>query len=287
MTRFAVSPPAAVLVAFVAAGAAPVGAAPAPQPKLEDGSMEAAVTTTRSATLPGAWADTVLALAGEPTGPLRAVRPDTARAGAGPDAGLEDEVRARVARRWSVKPTRVVLDWSTGAEQAPWGEGTTVALDGSGVGGFWLVTVADALGSVRVRVRAGVTWPVPVAAHRLERGATLDEADVAWSSAVTWGPPSPAATAPKAGWTVRRVVAKGERLEPPAVVPPELVTSGERVWVVHRRGAVSIEVPAVALGSAREGEEVHVRTDWGRRLLGTVEEAGVVQVGAPGAGGSR
>lgn len=196
-----------------------------------------------------------------------------------PGPGIELRVRRAVAERWGVEPGVVRLEWTAASPDAALADDAAFELVGSGAGGIWWLSVRDAEGAaMRVRVRAGVEGVEPVAARRLERGIELTAADISQATVVHWGEPPADAPAVGAGWVTRRVIAAGEPLRPPAVAPPLLVSAGDLVQVIVRRGAVELTLRARATGAAAAGERVPVRTDAGRRLQGIAVARGVVRI---------
>lgn len=191
---------------------------------------------------------------------------------------VEPSVRAAIAERWEVEPSDLVLEW--GRARSGWtpGPDARVRLRGSGSRGWWVAEVDGADGSTSVRLRAGTPRTVPVAARRMARGTTLTEADLMRVERTVWGPPVPNAPGVRPGWVVRRLLEKGEPLEPPAVTPPDAVVAGSPVHVEWVRGPVALTLPARALGTVAEGEPVYVRTETGERLRGLAVGPGRVRV---------
>jgi flagella basal body P-ring formation protein FlgA len=122
----------------------------------------------------------------------------------------------------------------------------------------------------------------PVAAHALPRGHTITAADVAWIAADSLARLGPARTdargASVVGATTRRVVAAGEPLRAPAVVPAVAITAGDRVAVVYRDAGIELRLQGTAVNAAAVGGRVTVRLDNRRRLTGTASAPGVVQI---------
>jgi flagella basal body P-ring formation protein FlgA len=195
---------------------------------------------------------------------------------------VEARVRSLVATRWSVDTTSVGLEW--GVVQAPWtpDRDTPLSLEGTGRGGYWLVRfrgegVDD--DDFVLRVRAGLTLRVPVAARRLVRGHRLRHEDIAWSDTLVWGSRAAVADAvAEPGWEVRRLIRKGEPLVPPAVDRPVLVEGGHPVEIFWARGSISLKLEGTAIQSGARGEHVWVRTDTGRRLQGVVDGPGRIVI---------
>ncbi|GJG86563.1 hypothetical protein tb265_17440 [Gemmatimonadetes bacterium T265] len=109
----------------------------------------------------------------------------------------------------------------------------------------------------------------PRAARALARGEALAAADIDAAPGDTLAPRL-------VGWTTRRVIAAGEVLRAPAVVPPAAVRAGDAVAVVWRQGGVALRLAGTAAADAALGARVAVRVDARRRLEGTVAAPGVV-----------
>jgi flagella basal body P-ring formation protein FlgA len=193
------------------------------------------------------------------------------------------DVQWEVARRWGIDPDRVHLEFGRISGSAP-DRVASVRLLGTGTKGHWVALLSPADPSItptRVRLRAGVERAEPVATRDLERGEPLTVGDIGHDVAVSWGAPRGREETVEPGWIVHRRVKVGEALKAPAVAPPDAVTSGEAVEVLWRRGAVSVSLAGVALGSGPVGTEVRVRTESGRELRGVAQSDGVVLVGNP------
>ncbi len=194
-----------------------------------------------------------------------------------PSDALEAAVREAVARRWAITPTDVVLDWGPIGE--PWPDTLPGSVDllGSGVGGYWVLSVPSTDGAERrARIRAGVRTPRAIAAVDLKRNAVLVAGDIALEDQVEWGPPKEREASPTEGWVTRRIIRAGEPLRRPAVTPPAAVHSGDPIQAVWRRSGVEVVLEGIAAGSASAGEKVYVRTPDGHRYRGTVVSPGRV-----------
>jgi flagella basal body P-ring formation protein FlgA len=222
-------------------------------------------------------------------GPGAGMGASRAHAGPAPDSlrwpaarSIETRVRAVVGSRWEVDPGRLVLEW--GVVEAPWTPDRDVGLTvaGTGADGWWTVHFhhpQEARPDFALRVRAGFTSEVPVAARALDRGVKLRPEDIAWTEAPVWGQPGDAGgPVVEPGWVTRRVLRKGELLAPPAVEAPVLVKGGESVEIIWVRGAISLRLRGRALQSGTLGERVRVRTESGHRLVGTVDGPGRVVI---------
>ncbi len=195
-----------------------------------------------------------------------------------PDPALESRVRAAVAERWGVDAVVVRLEWGQVREPRAVPADAPFRLIGSGAGGSWVVAFEPAGDApLHVRVRAGTEVERAVAARDLERDVVLAEGDIAYRSVVEWGAPR-AAEAVRPGWVTRRRIALGQPLEAPAVAPPPVVRAGEPVRAVWTRGAITLSLEGVALGTAAVGEKVSFRTESGRRLLGVAAGPALIHI---------
>ena len=196
--------------------------------------------------------------------------------GAGPGP-YDATATARVAELWRVAPATVRLEWGRippGASTLP----TSMRLVGSGAGGWFTAVIGRGDSTLAVRVRAGIETSVPVAAHALERGAGLAASDLDTRTETHWGAPAGVGDVPGAGWVVRRPIASGEVVAPPAVGPPPLIKSGDPIRMTWTRGGVSVTRVGVALNSARRGERVHARFDGHTQLEGLALEPGLAML---------
>ena len=109
----------------------------------------------------------------------------------------------------------------------------------------------------------------PRAARAMARGEALAATDIAAAPGDTLAPHL-------VGWTTRRMIAAGEVLRAPAVVPPASVRAGDRVAVVYAQGGVALRLDGTAATDAALGMRVAVRVDTHRRFEGTVTAPGVV-----------
>jgi flagella basal body P-ring formation protein FlgA len=182
-----------------------------------------------------------------------------------------ERLASLAAQRLGVERDRVVLEGPD-----PVGTPSAVRLLGSGAGGAFVAERTVAGRVVRHRIRVGVRASVPVAARDLTRGQALAAADLAWRDTVLWG--QRPGTAPEAGWVVKRRLAAGTVLAPPAVAPAAVVEAGRAVTLVWRGGGLEVTTRAVAAGTAALGERVAVRTESGRRLWGIAEGADRVRI---------
>jgi len=175
-------------------------------------------------------------------------------------AELAGEVAARIAGDWEVDPSALSLRWGHVPASVARPGAEVLRLIGRGSNGWLAVVVQPAEGrAISVRVRAGLTDSVWVAARELAAGSVLETEDMRAETRLRWGPPRSAGQRPDPGWDVRRRLAAGDELAPPMVVPPAWVTAGESVRLEWSRGGVSIALTGVALNSAREGGTVRAR----------------------------
>jgi flagella basal body P-ring formation protein FlgA len=162
--------------------------------------------------------------------------------------------------------------------------GEPFQLAGRGLHG-WFTAVLRPAGpdAVALRVRAGVIRTVPVAARDLPAPGRLAASDVRREARVQWGAPMPGDLEVGPGWEVRRPVAAGEELAPPAVAPPALVVAGQPITLRWQRGAVEVTLPGTALHTARAGETARATVP-GRpgRLEGRVTGPGTITLGGGG-----
>jgi flagella basal body P-ring formation protein FlgA len=135
--------------------------------------------------------------------------------------------------------------------------------------------------STATQAQSTPTPRIPTAARALPRGTVLASSDIAWvdtlaSNSTLRVLASGTAVAP--GWVTRRVVAQGEPLQAPAVVPPMLVRANDVVELVFRRDDVQLSLRGRVSRDAGAGETVTVRIDAQRRFEGIVEAPGRVRL---------
>jgi flagella basal body P-ring formation protein FlgA len=133
---------------------------------------------------------------------------------------------------------------------------------------------------------------IRVAARPIARGSVLTAADIAYekktnaagnasphSIAINERDRRPAAADDSLiGFTARRLIATGEPLRAPAVIPPRLVASGDMVDVIWRDGSIVVTAKGRATRAAGAGERIAVRIDEKRTVEGMVVAAGRVRV---------
>lgn len=174
------------------------------------------------------------------------------------DSTIDERVIQLVAAEWRVDPSAVRLSWGT-AKPVVDQIGIPVKISGRGRNG-WFAVIVDPMGrGAAAQVRAGVLASVPVATRRLTPGSVLEETDITVEIRTRWGPPSDSLISAGPGWVVRRPVASGELLSPPAVVPPVVVTRGSPVKLVWSGREMSVTIDGEALNSGRIGESLRVR----------------------------
>ncbi len=191
-------------------------------------------------------------------------------------APVEARVVAAVAQAWRVEPETVRLAWGRIAGQVA--EDAELRLVGRGTDGWFAVVFTPGGGAGRVR--AGIATRGPVAARPLPVGTRLTDEDVKSEERIEWGPPTPDGPWPAAGWLVRRALAAGEPVGPPAVVAPPVVAAGDPVRLTWRQGSVAVSLDGVALHAAGLGQPLRVRIE-GRpsRLEATVTGPGAARLG--------
>jgi flagella basal body P-ring formation protein FlgA len=192
-----------------------------------------------------------------------------AAAAADPPAALEARVADSFAARWSVPSSAVRLVWGRLPGETPPVD-VPFRVTGRGMDGWFAIVLDPARAATSARVRAGVEDSVPVATRPLAAGARVHAGDVRLAGRVRWGGPDPAGPEmAREGWEVRRPLAAGEALLPPAVLPPHFITAGQPVRFLWSSGAVSVSLTGIALNAARCGEIVRARgTERATRLVG-------------------
>jgi flagella basal body P-ring formation protein FlgA len=122
----------------------------------------------------------------------------------------------------------------------------------------------------------------PVAAHALGRGQTLTADDIGVAAG---GSPLCTLRSTLVGSVTRRVIAAGEVLRSPAVVPPALIAPNDPVAVIYRDGGLELRLQGVAANAAPIGGRVTVRVAGSpraglasRTVDGVAVAPGVVQV---------
>ncbi len=151
-----------------------------------------------------------------------------------------------------------------------------------GGGSRFLVTFWSGDGAVRRFAKVGHLGEVPVATHRIERGATLDSTDFRFEVRVVDGPPGEPRADPT-GMVAERVIELGTALGAPGVRAPYVVRGGDTVEATLVRSGVALTVQAEALGSARAGQPVRVRLASGLRMESLATAPGVVRLTPGGA----
>jgi flagella basal body P-ring formation protein FlgA len=201
-----------------------------------------------------------------------------------PPIGLDRRVSAALAERLAAPDSAIRLQWGRWPALAPPDPEAPFRLVGRGDGGWFVVVFESAGRAIPVRLRAGVEEIVAVAARPLAAGRRLAASDLAAAPRVRWGVGARRGeSAPGPGWDVRRSLAAGDVLAPPAVVPPAVIEPSSAVELRWRSGGVSVSVPGIALEAARLGEKVAVKVA-GRpgRRVGVAVAPGVVALDAGG-----
>jgi flagella basal body P-ring formation protein FlgA len=195
-------------------------------------------------------------------------------------AALAERVAARIAAEWGVPAPAVALEWGLVPEGVPAATEATFRLAGRGTDGRWAVVFGLDGRTTAVRLRAGVVGDVPVAARTLTAGSRLAAADIAVARRCRWGPPRPMSEGtPGPGWLVRRALAAGEPLEPPAVTAPPWAVAGQPLTMTWNRGGVSVSRLGTALHAAGASEPVRARVAGGARpVAGRMAAPGVAVI---------
>ncbi len=118
---------------------------------------------------------------------------------------------------------------------------------------------------------------VAVAMRALSRGTVLDAGDFEYRDTTAIRGVADT-TAVATGWVTRRVIAAGEVLREPAVVPPVIVTANDPVEAIWQDHNVRLTIRAIATRNGAMGDRVTVRTEQGRRMDGTVIGPGRVRI---------
>ncbi len=135
--------------------------------------------------------------------------------------------------------------------------------------------------SVYVPVRVSAFAEVITASHPVERGATLNSADLRRErrdlATLPYGYVLHAEQA--AGKRVLRGLSEGTVLTPAILAAPQWVKRGERVTVLAQAGGMEVRMNGEALMDGTEGAVVRVRNlNTARVVEGTVIAQGVIQV---------
>ncbi len=180
-------------------------------------------------------------------------------------AALSARVQEGLAAQWQLAPSAVTLAWGPVPRLRPADSEAPLRLGTVGRDGWLVVTLEPAGMAPRaVRLRAGVSAEVPVAARTLASGTLLAADDIVRAARVEWGAPDSATVLDPIGWEVRRALRPGDALRGIVIAPPPAVGSGEPMRIVWQQRGVAIELDAIALTAARVGERVQARTATGR-----------------------
>lgn len=199
-----------------------------------------------------------------------ALAPVRARAADAPGA-LDLAARSAIAARAGLSLADVRIEWA--GSSARLAEGDSLVGVRDGIDGWTSATVARGGDRLAVRLRAWTRTVARLAARPLAAGTRLAAADVVDDT--LWTPWSAARSRPCAalGWEVRRPLARGARLEWPAVAPLTAVAAGEHVFATWERGGVAVRLEGTALEGARAGRPLRFRTSNGDRTLAAVAVA--------------
>jgi flagellar basal body P-ring formation protein FlgA len=135
---------------------------------------------------------------------------------------------------------------------------------------------AQAAGGEQRAARSDSVSTCFVAARPLARGITLADGDVKVVPECDQPSHLASRTSPL-GSITRRVIAEGEPLHAPAIAPAPLVTAGQQVELLWTSGGIHLTLHGTALARARHGDQVWVRLDARRRILGIAIAPGMVQ----------
>ncbi len=116
----------------------------------------------------------------------------------------------------------------------------------------------------------------PIASRALARGAVLTADDIVYRDTVVRIPLDTNHVGP--GWVTRRVIAIGEVLRSPAVVPPAAVQANQIVTIEWAEPTIKLTLRGTVLRTAAIGERVPVRTEAGRRIDAVVIAPGRVRI---------
>ncbi len=190
---------------------------------------------------------------------------------------LDLAVARRVAESWRVPAERVVLEWSL-VPGTVLGTDSVFQLLGRGVDGWFVAVLPAPRAPVAIRFRAGVQDSVAVAARAILAGSRIRGTDVKRELRTHWGP-KVTALEEMEGWEVRFGLREGDLLRPPAVMPPQVIQTGDIVRFRWGKDNVGIEVVGIALHPARRGETVRARIE-GREgeVRGVVEGPGTARL---------
>jgi len=189
-----------------------------------------------------------------------------------------ERVRVAVAARWAVDTADLQLQWTAIAHAEEIAADTPFHLTGRGDDG-WLVVVAEPahLAPRAMRVRAGVSRDIPVAAHALRTGQQIALKDMTTRRDIIWSAGAAAANTSAVGWEARHDLAEGAPLIGNAVIAPRVITAGQMVVFYWSSHGVRVERLAVASAPARLGETVQAQAG-GTKLTGRATGPGTAQM---------
>lgn len=122
---------------------------------------------------------------------------------------------------------------------------------------------------------------VPVASRPLPRGSLISIGDVAMARMDAERLPvdSVSSSALVVGLATTQDIGMGEVLRRSKIAVPPMITSGSRVTMRYRSGALEVTALGTALENGIEGQEIRVRNEASRRIVtGRVTEPGVVEM---------
>lgn len=192
-------------------------------------------------------------------------------AGSGPQIGARRETQtAALDSRLHLTPCRSPLQTSL----APGGRSptrVTVLVKCADIGGWKLY----------VPVNVATFDRVVVATRAVDRGVTLDAADLAVVERETSSLPSSYMRDPAqlAGFTLARPVVAGTVISPSLLAADHVVRRGDMVTLIAQAGAMTVRAQGRALADAALRSRVKVQNlGSGRQVEGVVAGAGVVEV---------
>lgn len=126
--------------------------------------------------------------------------------------------------------------------------------------------------TIYVPLEVRIFRPVLVTTRSLQRGDTIEAADIEWQERNVLAPGGPPLTRADEviGQQLKRPLAAGSLLQAPALEQPVLVRRGDRISVDSAPGTVSVRISGEALGTARRGERVRVKNLQSGRVIDAV-----------------
>lgn len=190
---------------------------------------------------------------------------------------LDVRTKAAIGAAWHVPADRLRLDWGAMPELGV-GLIADVRIVSEGRDG-WMVIRIDRVGlpPLAHRLRAGRVDSAAVAVRELPAGSSVGADDARLEVRVLWGAPEAAVPVLPVGWEVKRRVLAGAVLEPPAVVAPRLVKTGDPVRLSWAGRTMALHVDGTALTDGRLGGEVVARVN-GNRVTAVVTGQGTARL---------